>query len=152
VSLVAPGEQLCSRDSFYLSADGGASWRPLPHHSIVPAGVSDGWCDRHATAHHLFLVYSFSPASSAPQISLLERSDDDGATWARADAGVSGLGENALYSVPQIGPGETLALTVVHVSATPRPNSSPATELWTSPDAARTWTRAPLMPEHTGTF
>src|SRR5262249_31793042 len=98
LSQVAPGEQLCRRATFYLSTDGGASWRQLPQHSIAPAHVSYGWCGRHATAHHLFLVYSFAPASRAPQISLLERSDDDGATWTRADAGVSGAGEDALYS------------------------------------------------------
>jgi hypothetical protein len=98
----APGEQLCGQDSFYLSTDGGASWRPLPHHSIAPASVAYGWCDLHATAHHLFLAYSFSRASGAPQIGLLERSDDDGATWTRADRG---LGENALYFMPQVGPG-----------------------------------------------
>jgi hypothetical protein len=149
VSQFAPGDQLCGRDTSYLSTDGGASWRRLPHHSIAPASVSSGWCELHATAHHLFLVSSFSPGSRAPQISLLERSDDDGATWTRADAGV---GENALFFMPQIGPGERLAMTVRHLPAAPTRSASLFTELWTSPDAGRAWARAATLPDHPGTF
>jgi hypothetical protein len=154
VSQIAPGEHLCGQESFYLSTDGGASWRSLPHHSIAPAGVSDGWCELHVSAHHLFLLYVFpqTSATGTPQISLLERSDDDGTTWTRADGG---MGEHALYFMPQIGPGETLAVTVIHLSgmpATPSPNAPLGTELWTSPDAGRTWTRAAALPEQPDTF
>jgi hypothetical protein len=46
-------------------------------------------------------------------------------------------------------------MTVLHglgVPATPSPNVSLDTDLWTSPDAGRTWTRAAALPEHPGTF
>jgi hypothetical protein len=161
VSRFAPGDPLCSGDTAYLSTDGGASWRQLPPHAlasiapIAPASVSYGWCELQATAHHLFLLSSFaptSPATRAPQISLLERSDDDGATWTRAD---EGGGENALYYLPQIGPGERLAMTVLRslpVAAVPTPNASLFPELWTSPDAGQTWTRAASLSDYAGIF
>src|SRR5262249_25053350 len=92
VSQFAPGEPLCGQDAFYLSTDGGASWRQLPHHALAAiapaASVASGRCELQVTAHHLFVLSSFVPAPGAAQISRFARSDDDGATWTRADAGV----------------------------------------------------------------
>ena len=77
-------------------------------------------------------------------MSLLERSDDDGITWTRADRG---LGTDALFFMPEIGPGNTLALTVVHPST---PAGPYAAELWTSPDAGQTWRLGSTLPEYPG--
>lgn len=143
------GRQPCADDTFYLSGDGGQSWKRLPPHtSIAPAQVGFGWCDLHVTRDHLFLAYSFGASTAQSQVSLLERSDDDGVSWVRAD---NGLGAGALFFMPQIGPGERLALTVVHLPDQPGV-AEPPTELWTSADAGATWSRAGALPEHPGTF
>ncbi|HEV2460397.1 MAG TPA: sialidase family protein, partial [Ktedonobacterales bacterium] len=156
VSQFAPGEPLCGQDAFSLSTDGGASWRQLPQHALAAsapaASVAAGWCELQVTAHHLFVLSSFVPAPGAAQISLLARSDDDGATWTRADEGVSEVGGNALYSMPQIGPGERLAMAVLQLPATPTPTAPSVAALWTSSDAGRTWTRGATLPAGAGTF
>lgn len=147
VTQTAQDEQPCAHDTFYLSANGGATWqRLLPHASIAPTGVSSGWCDLHVTQHHLFLAYSFTPSASTFQVSLLERSDDNGATWTQADRG---LGTGALFFMPDIGPNEALAATVINRQAHP---GSASTELWTSADAGQTWRRTSTLPEGAGTF
>jgi hypothetical protein len=143
----AQGTQPCASDAFYLSDDGGATWRQLPRHtSIAPADVSFGWCDLRVTQRHLFIVYSFAPSSQMPQISMMERSDDEGAHWVRAD---HGLGDGALFFTPAIGPGETLAMTVLHLAARPAPVP---TQFWTSADAGRTWREMGILPEYPGTI
>jgi hypothetical protein len=131
----------CTSDVFYLSNDGGVTWRKLPTHiSIAPTGVSNGWCDLHVTRHHLYLAYSYEPSGQSPQVSMLERSDNDGASWVRADRG---LGDETLFFMPAIGPGETLTMTVLNFLDT---------VLWTSPDAGDTWRRASKLPDGVGTF
>jgi hypothetical protein len=139
------GTQPCAHDVFYLSGDSGMTWHALPPHtSIAPKSAVFGWCDLQVTAHHVFLVYTYALGSQAPQVSLLERSDDDGITWTRADRG---LGNGALFFMPDIGPGDTLALTVVHPSTQAGPT---ATELWTSPDAGQNWRLESTLPEYPG--
>jgi hypothetical protein len=141
------GTQPCAHDVFYRSGDSGVTWRPLPPHtSLAPPDAVSGWCDLHTTARHVYLAYSYTPASQAPQVSLLERSDDDGTTWMRADRG---LGDGALFFMPDVGPGDTLAMPVAHPSAQAGPTT---TELWTSPDAGQTWRLASTLPEYPGTI
>jgi hypothetical protein len=140
----ADDSQPCAYDSFYLSDDGGVTWRKLPPHvSIAPTDVSYGWCDLHVTRRRLYLAYSYGPPEQAPQVSLLERSDDDGASWVRADRG---LGGETLFFMPAIGPGETLAMTVMRY-----PDASD-TGLWTSTDAGDTWRQTSTLPDGVGTF
>lgn len=149
VTQMVQDAQPCAHDSFYLSEDGGATWQQLPPHiSIAPTAVTYGWCDLHVTRHHLFLAYSFKPSSSTStfQMSLLERSDDNGVSWARADRG---LGAGALFFMPDIGPGDALAATVVHEQTYPEPA---VTELWTSEDAGQMWRRTSTLPQGAGTF
>lgn len=146
---VTPAEQEtqpCAHEVFYLSGDSGGTWRRLPPHlSLAPTSGVAGWCDLHVTARYLYLAYSYAAASpQAPQVSLLERSDDDGLTWMRADAG---LGNDALFFMPEIGPGDALAMPVVHPSTEA---GSTATALWTSPDAGQTWRLASTLPEYPG--
>jgi hypothetical protein len=134
----------CASDLFYLSDDRGVTWRKLaPHISIAPTNVSYGWCDLHATRHHLYLAYSYELPEQAPQVSLLERSDDDGASWVRADRG---LGGDTLFFMPAIGPGEMLVMTVLQY-----PNTTD-TGLWTSADAGDTWRKTSTLPDGVGTF
>jgi hypothetical protein len=141
------GAQPCMRSVFYISGDSGVTWHPLPPHtSPAPAHANAVWCELHVTARHVFLASSYTTASQAQQVSLLERSDDDGATWLRADRG---LGDGALFFMPNVGPGDTLALTVLHLPAQPGPT---ATELWTSSDAGQTWRLGSTLPEHPGTL
>jgi hypothetical protein len=141
------GTQPCAQDVFYLSDDSGVTWRALPPHtSIAPESAENGWCDLQVTAHHLFLVYTYDLGSPTQEVGLLERSDDDGITWTRADAG---LGTDALFFMPEIGPGNTLALMVVQPSTQAGPY---ATKLWTSPDAAQTWRLASTLPDYPGAF
>jgi hypothetical protein len=141
------GTQPCTRSVFYISGDSGVTWRSLPPHtSLAPAHANAVWCELHVTAHHVFLAYSYTTASQAQQVSLLERSDDDGTTWLRADRG---LGDGALFFMPNVGPGDTLAMTVLHLPALAGPT---ATELWTSPDAGQTWRLGSTLPEHPGTL
>lgn len=140
------GTQPCAHDLFYVSGDSGVTWRPLPPHtSIAPTDAVSGWCDIHVTAHHLFLAYSYMPAQT-PQVSLLERSDDNGTTWRRADRG---LGDGALFFMPDIGPGDMLAMPVLHLPAQAGPTT---TELWTSPDAGQTWRLGSTLPDYPGTI
>jgi hypothetical protein len=147
VSQIAQDDaQPCAGDAFYLSADGGATWRQLPEHASIAPSHAYGWCDLHVTQRHLFLAYSFEPSVQASQVSLLERSDDDGVSWVRAGRG---LDNDALFLMPEAGPGETLAVTVVHVKAYP---GTPSTELWTSAAAGRTWRQASTLPDGAGTF
>jgi hypothetical protein len=141
------GAQPCAHDVFYLSGDSGVTWHSLrPRTSLAPTHAAYGWCDLQVTAHHLFLAYSYAPASQGPQVSLLERSDNDGITWMRADRG---LGDDALYFLPDVGPGDTLAMPVVHPST---PAGPTATELWTSQDAGQTWHPASTLPGYPGIF
>lgn len=138
----------CADDGFYLSNDGGATWHTLPLHTPIAPKAEYGWCDLHATGRHLYLAYSYALSSQGPQVSLLERSDDDGATWERTDRG---LGEDALYLMPAIGPGDMLAMIIYHWPAHPAPAVPGTTELWTSVDAGDTWRRTSQLPGG-GTF
>ena len=151
VTRAVRGTSPCADDTVLLSDDGGANWRQLPAHaSIAPSDVVSGWCDLYATRQHLFLVYNFLPSSPSPvvhQMSLLERSDDNGVTWTRAD---NGLGDSALFTMPEIGRGASLAMTVVHMSA--QPLAPATTDLWTSDDAGGTWRQTSALPEGAGTF
>jgi hypothetical protein len=139
------GTQLCRHDSFYLSDDWGITWRALPPPpAIAPNSAQYGSCDLQVTARHLFLVYTYDLGSAHLQVSQLERSDDDGITWTSADRG---LGTDVLFFMPDIGPGDTLAMTVVPPST---PGRSYAAELWTSPDAGQTWRLESTLPDYPG--
>ena len=148
----APDSQACAHDSFFLSDDSGATWRELPPHtSIAPATSAIGSCDLMVTRHHLFLHYYYEMTPQSPQRSLLERSDDNGQTWTRADRG---LGDDALYFMPQVGLDETLtlALTVVRMPAEMSPGAIQGAELWVSADAGQTWRQVSRLPVGVGTF
>ena len=150
VALSGSDGQPCAGDAFYLSGDGGASWKRLPAHTSVAPTSVNGWCDLHVTRRHLFVAYGFVLSPQEPQISRLERSDDDGVTWTRADRG---LGERSDFHMPQVGPADTLAMNVIHMPAQMNINAPlPPTELWMSSDAGNTWRKVSALPEGVGTF
>ncbi len=150
----AQGGRFCAGDSFYLSGDSGVIWQKLlPHISIAPTNVDLGWCELHVTRRHLYVLYSYEPPEhsyeppeQAPQASILDRSDDDGTSWVRADRG---LGDNALFFMPAIGPGDTLAMTMVEVQAQP---GATGVGFWTSTNAGNTWRQTSTLPNGVGTF
>lgn len=152
--------QPCAHDGFYLTADGGATWQRLPPRASSVHASASVWCDLRVTRRHLYLTYSFTLAPQAAQVSVLERSDDNGGSWTRADRG---LGDDALFSPPQIGPGGTLAVTVTRAPAftpgpvvTPGPGQAPyklvPTMLWMSSDGGNTWRQVSALPDGAGTF
>jgi hypothetical protein len=96
----------------------------------------------------LYLAYSFETSAQSPQVSLLERSDDNGVSWVRADRG---LGDDALFFMPEVGPGETLAMTVIDMQ-THASSTDAGTGLWTSTDNGQMWRQASALPEDVGTF
>jgi hypothetical protein len=149
VSQTADHAQPCARDSFYLSSDGGSTWQRMPPHaSIAPKVATYGWCDLHVSRRHLYLDYSFAVSNQAAQVSLLERSDDNGVSWTRAD---HGLGDNVLFTMPEIGPEDALAVTVIPFPVQIPPTPSVA-HLWVSTNAGTTWQRTSALPEGVGTF
>jgi hypothetical protein len=132
---VNPDTQPCSLEAFLLSVDGGMTWRQLPPYApLAPPVVNYEWCHLTVTARHLFLAYGFA-LNGGPEVSQLERSDDDGASWVRAD---NGLHAGTNYLSPVLGSGNQLAMIVVHTSLD---SSATTNELWTSTDAGQTWQR-----------
>jgi photosystem II stability/assembly factor-like uncharacterized protein len=85
--------QTCAHSQFFLSDDDGATWRAIQHTALAPAGYSAADCSLWVTARHLFMATSFSSDAvdehgSAPRRTSLERSDDGGRSWRRADNGL----------------------------------------------------------------
>ncbi len=134
----------CDRDELYLSTDSGGTWQRLPHDSIAPQGARNGSCTIMATSQHLYLWYTFGGGQNSPQLSLLERTDNDGITWSRAD---TDFGPGVIFFSPQVGEDDTLATIVLHSRPTPAGRSI----LWMSHDAGRSWQQRAVLPTSVGT-
>jgi hypothetical protein len=118
--------QPCDRNQYLLSEDDGATWQPIQHASILPVSTDGGACQLWPTARRLFMwSYSYTGSGNA----FLERSDDDGRTWMRADAGLAGLNT---FWYPQLldASGDTLGALVGN-----------APDLWVSRNAGTSWQR-----------
>ena len=135
----------CDRNILYLSTDSGASWQRIPHHSIAPQGAANGFCSITVTGQHLYLWYTFGGGENSPQLSLLERTDNDGITWSRAD---TDFGPGVFFFPPQIGEDGTLATIVRHA----RPTSETRPVLWMSHDSGRSWQQRATLPASVGTY
>ncbi len=129
----------CDRDTLYLSTDSGSTWKHLLHTSIAPEGAKNGYCTITATAHHLYMWYSYGGGQNTPQLSLLERTDNDGATWSRAD---TAFGTGKLFFPPEVGKDENLAISVRGADDASNTEAS----LWMSHNAGRSWQRMGPLP------
>lgn len=139
-------QRACDQNMLFTSDDNGASWERVPHTSIAPIGKSVDFCQLVATEGHLYWWYSYSLSWHDPQLSIVERSDDNH-TWARAD---SGLGQSVLFSAPQVtGDGKDLATIVTHRTST---SGSSRSVLWVSHNAGNSWQARAALPEQVGTF
>jgi hypothetical protein len=87
--------QPCAHDRFLFSDDG-ETWRPIRHATLAQAAGASGECELWATARHLFMTtYTYGESNQTGPTqsrSYLERSDDGGASWLRADHGMEGVG------------------------------------------------------------
>ena len=100
----------CAHSHFYVSEDDGATWRAIEHTSVAPAVSQYGDCVLHVTARHLFLETSFSNNGDYGH-TILERSDDGGQTWQRADHGLENVGIQ-WYAQPLDSSGESLVALI----------------------------------------
>jgi hypothetical protein len=136
----APG---CSDEGYYLSDDGGDSWMRLTHTTLAPIHTSCSstfW----PAAHHLYTTTPYTrldvvtrgPGSgvgiveSRPCARTLERSDDEGRTWVRADGDIAG--DDTTFIVTQGQQEDTLMAQVYS-------RQYPGAPLWQSHDAGRSW-------------
>jgi len=136
----------CADTTLYLSDDGGDTWRQVPHTSIGPAPNEFAYCSFRATMHHLFFSYTVGVPSTTRQTpggwverSLLERSDDDGQTWQRADIDLpDGSLMTSEVRDPLASSDENIIVTGLY-RAYPPAAPSDGLELWHTHDAGRSW-------------
>ncbi len=82
--------QACAHSQYYLSEDDGATWRRIQHASIAQSVSQFGVCSLWAAGRHLYLETTYFSNSGDPGRSFLERSDDGGRSWTRADGVLDG--------------------------------------------------------------
>jgi hypothetical protein len=132
----------CASRQLFLSDDNGATWRAIVHHVLPPSDYIDGGCTLWVTARHLFMASYFSSNAidqngPAPIRTSLERSDDGGRTWQRAD---NGLPDGTAGGSAQLldATGEMLVAFDI------RYDNGTAIQpyVWMSPDAGASWRRA----------
>ncbi len=132
----------CAHGHFYLSEDDGATWRTIEHTSVAPAVSQYGDCILQVTARHLFLETSFSNNGDYGH-TILERSDDGGQTWQRADHGLENVGIQ-WYAQPLDSSGESLVALVNRYDNPGQVQS----DLWITRDTGATWRHVgPVAPD-----
>ena len=136
----------CAHGHLYLSEDDGATWRTIEHTSVAPAVSQYGDCMLQATAKHLFLETFFSNNGDYGH-TILERSDDGGQTWQRADHGLENVGIQ-WYAQPLDSSGESLVTLIQHFDNPGFDNRGQIqSDLWMTRDAGATWRHVgPTMP------
>jgi hypothetical protein len=136
----------CAHSQFFLSEDDGASWRAIVHPALALAGYTAADCSFGATARHLFMTsWFFSTAvgqnGSSQSASVLERSDDGGRTWLRADDGLPD-GSGGGFVRPLDATGETFVTRALINSG----EIVTKADFWVSHDAGAHWRRVPSEP------
>jgi hypothetical protein len=136
----------CAYDRFYLSDDDGASWRAIALPAPPPPASQEGDCFMTVSARHLFLDIVVNRNENQLQ-SLLERSDDDGRTWQRADQGLETLQPSQFqqapwFALPLDGSGEALVTLVTNSSS----GNVKQADFWVTHDAGAHWQRVPSEP------
>jgi hypothetical protein len=89
--------------------------------------------------------YTFVGGKASPQQDLLQRTDDDSATWFRID---DDFGPDVFFGPPQVGSNDRLAVIVRHS----RSNYQTGSVLWMSHDAGSTWQRIGNVSSSVGTY
>jgi hypothetical protein len=134
--------QVCAHSRFYLSEDDGATWQPIKHTSLAPAASQYGDCSLQATAKHLFLD-TWTGNNGNQGLSILERSDDGGQTWQRADHGLESV--NTQWFAQPLDSGAESLVTLISKYDNP---SQIQSDLWITRDAGATWRRVgPVAPD-----
>ncbi|HEY7020830.1 MAG TPA: sialidase family protein [Ktedonobacterales bacterium] len=132
----------CAHAHFYLSEDDGATWRTIEHTSVAPPVSQYGDCVLQVTTKHLYLETFFSNNGDYGH-TMLERSDDDGQTWQRADHSLENVGIQ-WYAQPLDSSGESL---VALINRFDNPGQA-QTDLWITRDAGATWRHiGPVAPD-----
>jgi hypothetical protein len=127
--------QPCAHSQFFLSDDDGATWRAIAHPSPAPPLSQGGVCFALVTARHLFVeTFAYNVRCSGQGLSVLERSDDDGQTWQRADHGLPDGGDRGVIQALDA-TGETL----VTVGATTSGGIATQPDFWVTQDAGASW-------------
>lgn len=145
VNEASDAQRPCDRDTLYLSTDSGSTWEHISHPSIAPQGAKNGYCTVTATARHLYIWYSYPGGQNTPQLSLLERTDNNGASWSRAD---TAFGTGKMFFPPEVGNDENLAISVRGANDASNTDAS----LWMSHNAGHSWQRMGALPAQTGIF
>jgi photosystem II stability/assembly factor-like uncharacterized protein len=136
--------QACAHSRFYLSDDDGATWRSIEHISVAPDASQYGDCILRATAKHLFLDTWMSSGNQGH--SILERSDDGGQTWQRADHGLENAGTQWFAQPLDSGGGSLVTLITKYDSP-----GLTQSDLWITHDAGANWRRiGPATPDTSG--
>jgi hypothetical protein len=132
--------QPCAHSQYFLSEDDGATWRAIQHTTLAPATGVSGNCYLWATARHLFmstyLARTGDQNGSSQEQSFLERSDDGGRTWLRADHSLEGVNIGG-FAQPLDATGEALFAFVTTYSSGILTQS----DLWMTHDAGASWRR-----------
>jgi hypothetical protein len=123
------------------SDDDGATWRAIALTSLAPLAPPigpDGDCFMVVSARHLFLDIDVNSNGNQSQ-SILERSDDVGRTWQRADHGLEALlfvPRAPWFALPLDATGEALV-----TSDTINGRNDAHADLWVTHDAGAHWQR-----------
>jgi len=129
----------CAGTIIYLSSDGGAQWGQVPHTSIAPITSSTSECLLRVTRTHLYFLTSSledmndQQPAIRQQRTILERSDNNGQSWERAD---QQLGNDAIFFPTLIGNDDTLITSLIRTT-----NPAQPSEVWLTRDAGRHWSR-----------
>jgi hypothetical protein len=133
--------QPCAHDQYFVSDDSGVTWRAIQHTTLAPAAGFNGNCYLWATTRHLFMSTYIGGNSDqsglSQEHSFLERSDDGGRTWQRADHDLGSTISGSWYAQPLDATGETLFTFLTNYSGPVLIQSN----LWISHDAGATWRR-----------
>lgn len=131
----------CSQVVLYLSDDGGDHWQQTPQRPSAPRSAGGSYCDIVITARHLYFLHSYDVArgdEKRVQVSEIERSDDNGQTWVRAD---SGLPHDALFFPTLFRNGDTLVTGVLAGI-----DNKEAT-FWVTHNAGSHWQKVSMLPD-----
>jgi hypothetical protein len=127
----------CMHSQYLLSEDAGTTWRRIQPAASGPTVSAGGRCALWSTARRLFL-HTYVYSASDPGQTFLQRSDDGGLSWARADQGLAEH-DAIWYAQPLDAGGDTLGALL-------------GADLWISQDAGASWRRAGMVaPDTLGT-